>query len=100
MKIARTTRRVGAVLGAIGVMAVLAGSAQGGTSTPASMSKAEYRAVMIRSEALNKLHGNAVTRLSPRQFKSLYTAGGNRLAPQELAALVASGEALNRHYGL
>jgi hypothetical protein len=100
MEISRTTGRIGAVLATIGAMAVLAGSAQGATSRPLLMSKAEYRALMIRSEALNNLYGNAVTRLSPRQFRSLYTAGGYRLAPQEFIALIARSEALNRRYGL
>lgn len=100
MESSRTTRRIGAVLVTIGAIAILAGSAQGATSRPLLMSKAEYRALMIRSEALDNLYGNAVTRLSPRQFKSLYNAGGYRLAPQEFIALVARSEALNRRYGL
>jgi hypothetical protein len=96
----QTTLRIGAVLGTIGAIVVLAASAQAATSKPAGMSQPEYRALMIRGEALNKLYGNAVTRLSPRQFKELYQAGANRMAPQELAALVARSEALNRRYGL
>ena len=64
------------------------------------MSQPAYRALMIRSEALNKLYGNAVTRLSSQQFKELYRAGGNRMTSQAFAALVARSEALNRHYGL
>ena len=88
MNISQTTLRIGAVLGTIGAIVVLAASAQAATSKPAGMSQPEYRALMIRSEALNKLYGNAVTRLSPQQFKKLYQAGGNRMAPQELVALV------------
>lgn len=42
---------------------------------------------MIRSEALSKPYGNAVTRLSPRVFKELDRAGANRIAPHEFAAL-------------
>ena len=30
------------------------------------------QALVIRGEALNKLYGNAVTALTPQQFKSLY----------------------------
>ena len=97
MNISQTTLRIGAVLGTIGA---LAASAQAATSKPAGMSQAEYRALMIRSEALNKLHGNAVTRLSPLQFQELYRAGANRMAPQESAALVARSAALNRRYEL
>jgi hypothetical protein len=42
------------------------------------------------------MYGNAVTRLSPQLFKGLYQAGGNRMAPEEFAALVTRSEALNR----
>ena len=60
MNISQTTLRIGAVLGTIGAIVVLAASAQAATSKPAGMSQPEYRALMIRSEALNKLYGNAV----------------------------------------
>jgi hypothetical protein len=100
VNISQTRLRIGAVLGTIGAIVVLAASAQAVTSKPAGMSQPEYRALMIRSEALNKLYGNAVTRLSPRVFKELNQAGANRMAPHEFAALVARGEALNRQYGL
>ena len=99
MNISQTTLRIGAVLGTIGAIVVLAASAQAATPKPAEMSQPEY-ALMIRSEALNELYGNAVTRLSPQQFKELYQAGANRMAPQEFAAFVARSEALDRRYGL
>ena len=92
--------RVAALLTAVAALAFFAGSVQAANSRPAGMTKAEYRALMIRGGALNKLYGNAVTRLSPQQFKELYEAGANRMAPQEFAALVARSEALNRRYGL
>ena len=97
MNISQTTLRIGAVLGTIGAIVVLAASAQAATSKPAGMSQPAYRALMIRSEALNKLYGIAVTRLSPRE--ELNQAGANRMAPHEFA-LVARSEALNRQYGL
>jgi hypothetical protein len=100
VNISQTTSRIGVVLGIIGAIVVLAASAQAASSKPAGMTQPEYRAVTIRSESLNRLHGNAVTRLSPRQFKESYEAGGNRMSPQEFAALVARSEALNRRYGL
>jgi hypothetical protein len=100
VNISQTTVRIGAVLGTIGAIVVLAASAQAATSKPAGMNQPEYRALMIRSEALNKLYGNAVPRLSPLVFKELYQAGANRMSPQESAALVARSEALNRRYGL
>jgi hypothetical protein len=100
VNISQTTLRIGAVLGTIGAIVVLAASAQAATSKPAETSQPEHRALMIRSEALNKLYGNAVTRLSPQQFKRLYQTWANRMAPPEFAALVARSEALNRQYGL
>ena len=100
MKISQTTSRIGIVLGTIGAIVLLAASAQAATAKPAGMSEPAYRALTIRSEALNKLYGNAVTRLSPRQFKELYQSGANRMTPQGFAALVAGSEALNRQYGL
>jgi hypothetical protein len=100
VNISQTTLRIGALLGTIGVIVVLAAAAQAASSKPVGMSKPEHRALMIRSEALNKLYGNALTRLSPQQFKGLYQAGANRMASQEFAALVARSEALNSRYGL
>jgi len=100
MNFSRTTARIAALLGTMVVVVAVAASAQASSSKPAAMSKAEYQALMSRSEALNARYGNAVTRLSPQQFKSLSEAGGDRLAPQELVALVARSEALNRRYGL
>ena len=90
MNLSRTTSRIGAIVATIGAIVVLAASAQAATSKPAGMSQPEYRALTIRSEALNTLYGNAVTRLSPQQFKGLYQAGANRMAPQVFAALVAA----------
>ena len=100
MNISQTTLRIGAVLGTIGAIVVLAASAQAATTKPAGMSQSEYRALLIRSEALNKLYGNTVTPLSARVFKELNQAGANRMAPHEFAALVARSQALNRQYGL
>jgi hypothetical protein len=103
VNISQTTSGIGAVLATvatIGAIVVLASSAQAATSRPAGMSQPAYRALTIRSEALNTLHGNAVTRLSPQRFTGLYQAGANRMAPQEFAALVARSAALNRQYRL
>ena len=89
-------RRTLAVL-AIG--AVLAG----GTATAASagvpegMTKAAYRALHVRSEALNNLYGNAVTRLSPAQFAAYWNAGASRMSPDEFNALVVRSEGLNSY---
>lgn len=86
MNSSQTTSRIGAVLGTIVAIVVVAGSAQAATSTPAGMSQPESRALIIRSEGLNKLHGKAVTRVG--------------VAPDGFSALVARSEALNRQYGL
>jgi len=57
VNISQTTLRIGAVLGTIGAIVVLAASAQAATSKPAGMSQPEYRALMIRSQALNDMYG-------------------------------------------
>jgi hypothetical protein len=100
VSISQTTSRIGVFLTTMGAIVALAASAQAASSKPAGMTQPEYRAVTIRSESLNRLHGNAVTRLSPRQFQGLYQAGAKLMAPQEFAALVARSEALDRQYGL
>ena len=86
-------------LAALAIGAVLAG----GTATAASagvpegMTKAADRALHIRSEALNNLYGNAVTRLSPAQFAAYWNAGASRLSPDGFNALVVRSEGLNSY---
>ena len=86
-------------LAALAIGAVLAG----GTATAASagvpegMTKAESRALHIRSEALNNVYGNAVTRLSPAQFAANWNAGASRLSPGEFNALLVRSEGLNSY---
>ncbi len=60
-------------LAAIAIGAVLGGETATAASAgvPEGMTKAAYRALHIRSEALNNLYGNAVTRLSPDAFNAL-----------------------------
>ena len=60
-------------LAALAIGAVLAGATATAASAgvPEGMTKAAYRALHIRSEALNNLYGNAVTRLSPDEFNAL-----------------------------
>jgi hypothetical protein len=88
-------------LAALAIGAVLAGETATAASAgvPEGMTKAEYRALQIRSEALNNLYGNAVTRLSPAQFAAYWNAGAWRLSPDEFNALVVRSEALNNLYG-
>jgi hypothetical protein len=54
------------------------------------------QALLERSQALNDRYGNAVTRLTPEQFAGLWLAGGSKLTPEALNALVVRGEAMNR----
>ena len=98
MKISGTTVRIAAVLGTLAVLTASAASAQASGTRPAAMTKAEYQALVIRGEALNRRYGNAVTRLTAQQFKGLYEAGADRLPPQEFAALLARSQELNRRY--
>jgi hypothetical protein len=79
--------------------AVLAGVTATAASArvPEGMTKAEYRALHIRSEALNNLYGTAVTRLSPAQFAASWNAGASRLSPDEFNALVVRSEGLNSY---
>jgi hypothetical protein len=88
-------------LAALAIGAVLAGETATAASAgvPEGMTKAAYRALHIRSEALNNLYGNAVTRLSPAQFAAYWNAGAWRLSPDEFNALVVRSEALNNLYG-
>jgi hypothetical protein len=91
MKISSTTHRIAAVLAGIAVLAALSGVAQGATSTskPAGMTKAEYRALMLRSEALNQKYRLGAWKGVP----------AGMTAPQYRALKIRS-EALNKMYGL
>ena len=86
-------------LAALAIGAVLAGATATAASAgvPEGMPKAEYRALHIRSEALNNLYGNAVTRLSPAQFAANWNAGASRLSPDEFNALLVRSEGLNSY---
>jgi len=80
MKISRTTFRIGAVLGTIAAFVALAGSAT---------TKAEYRALMIRSEALNK-----------KYHLGIYSRAPQGMTAPEYRALMIRSEALNKKYHL
>lgn len=86
-------------LAALAIGAVLAGETATAASAgvPEGMTKAAYRALHIRSEALNNLYGNAVTRLSPAQFAANWNAGASRLSPDEFNALLVRSEGLNSY---
>ena len=89
MNIASTIGRIAAVLAAVSALTALAGVAQAGTLRAPSMSKAESRALMLRSEAINQKYG-----LGPqRAVRQGMTAAESR-------ALMLRSEALNQRYGL
>ena len=86
-------------LAALAIGAVLAGETATAASAgvPEGMTKAAYRALHIRSEALNNLYGNAVTRLSPAEFAANWNVGASRLSPDEFNALIVRSEGLNSY---
>jgi hypothetical protein len=81
--------RVAALLTAVAALAFFAGSVQAASSRPAGMTKAEYRALMLRSEALNRQHGLGSGTYKPAAMN----LDGDR-------ALVLRSKALNRQYAL
>jgi hypothetical protein len=82
--------RVAALLTAVAALAFFAGSVQAANSRPAGMTKAEYRTLMLRSEALNRQHGLGSVTYKPG------TVGWQ----EEYRALVLRSKALNAKYGL
>ena len=81
--------RVAALLTAVAALAFFAGSVQAANSRPAGMTKAEYRALVLRSEALNKqYHLGAYSRLP------------QSMTAAEYRALMLRSEALNKKYHL
>ena len=85
----RHIQRVAALLTAVAALTFFAGSVQAANSRPAGMTKAAYRALVLRSEALDeKYHlgnwANKPASMSARAYR----------------ALVLRSEALDRKYGL
>jgi hypothetical protein len=87
--ISSKTHRIAAVLAAIVALAAGTSVAQAATSKPAGMSKAEYRALMHRSQALNEKYRLGDWKGVPQN-----------MTPAEYRALMIRGEALNKQYGL
>jgi len=81
--------RVAALLTAVAALAFFAGSVQAANSRPAGMTKAEYRALMLRSEALNEKYHLGIWANKPAA-----------MGWQEYRALVLRSKALNVKYGL
>jgi hypothetical protein len=82
-------RRIAVVVAVIGTLLVLAGSAQAGSARPSAMSKAEYRALMLRSQALNEKYGLGATTAKPAA-----------MTWPEYRALMLRSKALDAKYGL
>jgi len=82
-------RGIAVVVAVIGTMFVLIGPAQAGSARPPGMSKAEYRALMLRSEALNEKYGLGASAAKPAA-----------MTWPEYRALMLRSKALNAKYGL
>ena len=81
--------RIAALLSVIGAFLILGGTAQAAASTPAGMSDAEYRALMLRSEALNA-----------KYHLGTYSRGPRGTTAPAYQALMLRSEALNEKYHL
>jgi hypothetical protein len=82
MTISKHISRILVLATTIGALLLLAGPASA-SSKPASMTKAEYRALMLRSQALNDKYG-----------------GGQGMTKAEYRALMLRSTALNKKYHL
>jgi hypothetical protein len=89
MKIRITPRQIASFVVAIIALTAFAAVAQAANSKPAGMSNDEYRAVMIRSEALNERYGLGESKGVPQGMTAA-----------EYRSMRIHGEALNKKYGL
>jgi hypothetical protein len=83
------THRLAALLTAVIAIGLLAGTAVAGNSRPAGMSKAEYRALMLRSQALDEKYGLGEWAAKPPS-----------MSHAEFRALMIRSRALNEKYGV
>jgi hypothetical protein len=86
--------RVAALLTAVAALAFFAGSVQAADSRPAGMTKAAYRALMLRSEALNRPYGLG----SGALLATSAVAASDALTPKAIHALGARYEAMAQYY--
>ena len=84
MTISKQISRILVVVMAIGALLLLAGPASA-SSKPATMTKAEYRALMLRSQGLNEKYG---------------LGEGPGMTKPEYRALMLRSEGLNKKYHL
>jgi hypothetical protein len=86
--------RVAALLTAVAALAFFAGSVQAANSRPAGLTKAAYRALMLRSEALNRQYGLG----SGALLATSAVAASDALTPKAIHALGARYEAMAQYY--
>ena len=86
--------RVAALLTAVAALAFFAGSVQAANSRPAGMTKAAYRALMLRSEALNRQYGLG----SGALLATSAVAASDALTPEAILALGARYETMAQYY--
>lgn len=89
MNISSIIHRLTLMVAGVAVLMALAATAQAAQPRPVGMSKAEYRALLLRGEALNRMYGHDV--------KSDKPAG---MTAAEYRALWLRSQALNKKYGL
>jgi hypothetical protein len=87
VNISRHAQRGAGLLAAIAVLIVAAGVAQAGTTRPSQMAAAEFRALMLRSQGLDKIY-------------RLGTYNVTHMTRAERRALLLRSEGLNKKYGL
>jgi hypothetical protein len=75
MNVSRTTRLVVTLVAATVMVTAFAGAAHAGIR-PAGMSKAEYRALMLRSEALNRKYHLGSYSVAARASEPVTSPGG------------------------
>ena len=83
------THKIAVVLAALVALVAFTSIAQAGSSKPAGMTKAEYRALVLRSQALNEKYRLGEWKNVPRGMTAA-----------EYHALMARSEGLNKKYGL
>jgi hypothetical protein len=87
--ISSSTHRIAVVLAALVALVAVTSIAQAGNSKPAGMTRAEYRALILRSEGLNQKYHLGQWKNVPQGMTSA-----------EYAALMARSEGLNKVYGV
>jgi hypothetical protein len=107
MATSKQISRILVLVTTIGVLMLLAGPASA-SSKPAGMTKAEYRALMLRSHALNEKYGLGQS-MTKAEYRALMLRSqalnekyglGQGMTKAEYRALMLRSEALNKKYQL